>query len=317
MSKNTVTVQDLADQFARLDAGEGWAFAALVACSCEKKAAGNLPNAKPQVASSLSNELKVSTGSFAEKAGTSGGRIRQLLLAWDMGAAQGFCVPSKDLNPADAATVMHPSDTCWTEISRLAWAEINKNQQPVDKSAGVKAELDRQADAARAAENAKRIAHLERQEALTKAKYEATIAENEIKAERMAAQAALVAERNATAKAEAIAKEEARRKHRAAEDAKAAAVVVAAAKERQAMVAEQKARKDAEAAAEAAARAEADAEREAAATSTLADFNEAVEQALTWLAEAKATGLKVSAMQESQLKRAVESIVPNGQLVRR
>lgn len=102
MNGRTRTWQDNAREFAELDRGEGWPFAALVACSVEKDdGIGNC--------SDRNSCGKVSARRFAEHADTSPNRILRFLRTWEKAAAEGHCLPSADLNPGDALTVQLPS----------------------------------------------------------------------------------------------------------------------------------------------------------------------------------------------------------------
>lgn len=252
----TVTVSDLAEAFARLDSGEGWAFAALVACSVEKQTPGRpLKNASRDAFSS-----KLSCRKFAEKAGTSDARINRFLAAWDYAADLGLCQPSSELSPEDHATLMFPADDRWSEIFSLSNAKLTaEGQVSADKSAAVLALEAEQAEAVERAEReaalAKREEQLVRQMNLAKQQHKLDLEAEKIKAEKMAAQREMIAAKNAKARAEAVAKEEARRAHRAAELKKAEAVQNAAAGERLRLKNEQIAAAKASAEAAAAARA--------------------------------------------------------------
>lgn len=100
------TWKDNADSFRDLDAGDGWAFARLVACSV-KPDAGN-----PSVERSFHAHSKTSAREFATEAKTSHPRVLRFLDAWDAAAAAGWCVHSDDLTPADATTTAEP-DVPW------------------------------------------------------------------------------------------------------------------------------------------------------------------------------------------------------------
>lgn len=112
MSENITTVQDLADQFAQLDAGEGWAFAAIVACGVEK-GVGAIP--KGVSTATPSDCGKVSAKKFSAMAGTTIDRIGRFLNAWDYAAAR-LCTaltpsarsPNWSVGPAPGHPVRRP-----------------------------------------------------------------------------------------------------------------------------------------------------------------------------------------------------------------
>ena len=95
------TWQDNAAEFRALDAGEGWPFAVLVACSVEKGTGG--PRATGPRA-----PVKVTAREFAEGAGTTHTRVARYLAAWERGAALGLVPAAADLAPGDVHTVTLP-----------------------------------------------------------------------------------------------------------------------------------------------------------------------------------------------------------------
>lgn len=308
LSQNNVTVQDLADMFARADSGEGWMFAAIVACAV-KKGAGQGSKDLVSIETRLEGNEKVSATKFAEFAGISTTRVLRLLAAWNMAASEEYelCSDSTNYGPNDFALLAWPSDTMWETVYRASNAKLTAEglgdvedsisvlraqQEAAEAVQREQARINAEAMAAEVKKAKEALAEQERmakvandnheearlrQEALTRQQRFVDAAEAAQKAERMAAQVAEVAARNATAKAEAIAKEEARRAHRAAEESKANALLIAAAKARKDMLAEQEA---ARLATEKAAKAAAAAARKQVEAEALAAHDALVQQML-------------------------------------
>jgi hypothetical protein len=100
------TWEDNADEFRELDAGEGWPFAALVACSVQRGAGQSERGSRH----ATRNDEKVSGQVFAERAGVSAGRVLRYLDGWNVAAEQGLVRPSDELRPEDYETVEYPKD---------------------------------------------------------------------------------------------------------------------------------------------------------------------------------------------------------------
>lgn len=125
------TWQDLAERFRELDAGEGWPFAALVACSVAPKGGNG----------------KTTLAEFARAAGASTERIGRNLKAWELAAADGLVTSATLLTPADADTVRTPTAR-WQPFYRAAWGRdlpaerlrSNANREPAELVAAMSPE---------------------------------------------------------------------------------------------------------------------------------------------------------------------------------
>lgn len=130
------TWEQCADEFAQLDSGEGWPFAALVACAVQPGLAGRPPSNRADRRNS-----KVSVREFASRARTSDHRVARYLTAWDRAAAAGACTPSADLTPDDHHTV---------ELPDLAWGSVydasGSGGRPRASAAEIAKGLDRSDD---------------------------------------------------------------------------------------------------------------------------------------------------------------------------
>lgn len=103
------TWQQNADEFAALDAGEGWPFARLVACSVEK---GKRP---PKSGYRRDRDDKVGAREFAQRASTSADRVLRYLEGWKKAAAAGVVPDASTLTPSDAHKISDP-DQPWEAI---------------------------------------------------------------------------------------------------------------------------------------------------------------------------------------------------------
>lgn len=104
------TWKENASEFAKLDRGEGWPFALLVACSVEEGAG----QGKADLGTTVPKFQKVSANKFAEQAGTSRPRVSRFLDAWHKAADEGLVRPASELTPDDALTEPLP-DKPWKE----------------------------------------------------------------------------------------------------------------------------------------------------------------------------------------------------------
>ena|SRR5699024_2816575 len=85
------TWKENASEFAKLDRGEGWPFALLVACSVEKGKGhgGDRKSDNRDNSRNLDLRSKTDATSFAEQAGTSAPRVLRFLDAWHKAADEG------------------------------------------------------------------------------------------------------------------------------------------------------------------------------------------------------------------------------------
>lgn len=88
--------------FRQYDSGEGWPFAACVACSVHPDLGRGKRNERSETG-------KVSATTFAKVAGTSVPRVMRFLAVWEAAAADGLVTPSADLTPGSAATLTPPT----------------------------------------------------------------------------------------------------------------------------------------------------------------------------------------------------------------
>src|SRR5699024_2240070 len=100
------TWKENASEFAKLDRGEGWPVALLVACSVEKgKDRGGDRKSSNQCADRrIGQQGKTSANAFAGIAGTEGKRVLRFLDAWHKAADEGLVRPASELTPDDALT---------------------------------------------------------------------------------------------------------------------------------------------------------------------------------------------------------------------
>lgn len=129
-----------ADEFAALDKGEGWPFAALVACSVKKDDGnGNRSN--------RDSSGKVSGREFAMRAGTSPGRVMRYLATWEKAVRYG-ATPADQLTPDMVWEIAFPT----IEFKKLYDASA-AGSRPRDSKAGDAAKIiDRRGAAAVVAE---------------------------------------------------------------------------------------------------------------------------------------------------------------------
>lgn len=290
---NARTWETNAAEFAALDAGKGWPFAALVACSVQAAEHGG-----SRKGSSFDRNLtgKTNATAFASEALTTAKRVLAFLRAWDAAAELGLCPASSTLEPSDFETTAYPE---------IEFEAVYKSSDS-KKTAAEIAEEQR-----KAAAEAERVANeaAERRVAQEKAKAEAEAnrairqeqerAEREIKnAERKAE-----AERQEKIKADERAKAAADRAEFIAQQlrdeqfrnevVKQGAEKLAAHINRQAEVEKAKARQAAEAERQAAiAKAQVDA-REKAASAAQVETDKRVEEALAAVVAAQAAALRV------------------------
>jgi antitoxin (DNA-binding transcriptional repressor) of toxin-antitoxin stability system len=109
-----------ADEYAELDRGEGWPFAALVACSVSPGEGNGGDRRSGEFQrydrTAESSTIKVSAARFAERAGTSHQRILRYLDGWKRAADAGIVPAASELQPSDVSTVQLP-DAPWSVYS--------------------------------------------------------------------------------------------------------------------------------------------------------------------------------------------------------
>ena len=112
------TWKENASEFAKLDRGEGWPFALLVACSVEEGAG----QGKADLGTTVPKFQKVSANKFAEQAGTSRPRVSRFLDAWHKAADQchlrraylrsgGLAARHRTIHPRHVTTCGHDTST--------------------------------------------------------------------------------------------------------------------------------------------------------------------------------------------------------------
>lgn len=116
------TWEDNADELARMDDGEGWPFARLVACSVEPGQGG------PTVARAT---VKATANQFAKRWGTAATRVMRYLRGWQLAAEAGLVIPANELTPDDVNTP-YPTEAknSWLLKNR----EFRFREKPVEKA---------------------------------------------------------------------------------------------------------------------------------------------------------------------------------------
>lgn len=113
---NARSWQDNATEFRELDAGEGWVFARLIACSVTYR-----PGANGPIAESLRTG-KVGVRGFGDAAGCSADRIQDYYKAWELAADAGVVPHASDLKPESVPSIQLPDNIehPWSTYSRKA-----------------------------------------------------------------------------------------------------------------------------------------------------------------------------------------------------